>query len=37
MPLLIPEKVVEDWLRLPVERLCGLLVGVEDTVRVVRY
>jgi putative SOS response-associated peptidase YedK len=34
MPLLIPEKVVQDWLRLPVDELCGLLVGVEDTVRV---
>jgi len=36
MPLLIPEKAVEDWLRLPVEELYGLLFGGGDSVKVVR-
>jgi putative SOS response-associated peptidase YedK len=36
MPMLIPEDAVEDWLRLPVEKLCGLLIGGVDTVKVVR-
>jgi putative SOS response-associated peptidase YedK len=36
MPLLIPEDAVEDWLRLSVEKLCGLWIGGVDTVKVVR-
>jgi putative SOS response-associated peptidase YedK len=34
-PLLTPDTVVEDWLRLPAEELRGLLVGAGEPVRVV--
>ena len=34
MPLMIPEKRVEDWLRLPVEELGGLLIGAGNMVSI---
>jgi len=36
MPLLIPETAIEDWLRLPVDRLGELLISSEKPLRVVR-
>jgi len=36
MPLLIPESAVEDWLRLPVDELFGLMIDAREPLRVSR-